>query len=280
MSDHSQPSIPKPDAAALDELIRDAALADAQPPFSDGALVALSNGEREYFRLHGGIAIYSDTEAEFAVHPSARREGVGTAILERLISVTPGDLLVWAHGDHPGARALAQSHGLTPVRTLLHLSAPVPQGAANPGPTRLGTAPFRVGADEGVWVLANARAFAQHPEQGRMTRADLAVLEKEPWFDPSDFLMLWDDDQLLAYCWLKVEGDRGEFYAVGVDPLVQHCGLGKRMVAAGLARLAQRGIHTAHLYVEADNEAALHLYKGFGFEQDSIDVQYRLARQN
>ena len=44
---------------------------------------------------------------------------------------------------------------------------------------------------------------------------------------------------------------------------------------AGFARLADRGIRTAILYVEADNEPALALYRRYGFEQHTIDVRYR-----
>ena len=47
---------------------------------------------------------------------------------------------------------------------------------------------------------------------------------------------------------------------------------------AGMARLASRGIRTAHLYVEGDNALALRLYRGFGFTDRSVDIQYRWAR--
>jgi mycothiol synthase len=83
--------------------------------------------------------------------------------------------------------------------------------------------------------------------------------------------------RMIGYCWLKVEGGRGEFYVVGVDP--DHHGehLGGVLFDAGLARLHERGIHSAHLYVEANNTAALGLYRSRGFAQDSIDIQYRHA---
>jgi mycothiol synthase len=35
-----------------------------------------------------------------------------------------------------------------------------------------------------------------------------------------------------------------------------------------------RGIRSAHLYVEAENIAAVHLYRSYGFVDDTIDVQY------
>ena len=62
---------------------------------------------------------------------------------------------------------------------------------------------------------------------------------------------------------------------VGVDPDYQGQGWGRRLVEAGMARLASRGIREADLYVEADNAPALRLYREFGFREDSIDIQYR-----
>ena len=47
------------------------------------------------------------------------------------------------------------------------------------------------------------------------------------------------------------------------------------LVQAGLARLESRGIRTAALYVDADNEAAVRLYRSCGFGDHTIDVQYR-----
>ena len=43
------------------------------------------------------------------------------------------------------------------------------------------------------------------------------------------------------------------------------------MTAAGLAWLAQQGLTTGMLYVEADNEPALRTYYKLGFEQHRTD---------
>jgi mycothiol synthase len=275
----------------LTELIRRATAADGSPPFSDGALVALAKGERELLWLGDAAALTTSGEAEFVVDPDARGRGQGTRMLEALTTDHAGPhkhRLFWAHGDHPAARALAASHGLRPVRELLHLEAPVDRarrdltdgdvGEVSTSSTHLTRSTHLTGytpADADAWVALNARAFAGHPEQGGVTRADLDVLTAEPWFDPGDSLLLWDGSELIGYCWLKLEGGEGEFYVVGVSPDRQGEGLGRRLVEAGFARLASRGIRTAHLYVEGDNAPALALYRSFGFTQRSIDVQYR-----
>ena len=273
----------------LDVLIQRASRADAQPPFSDGSLVALATGSRRVLAIGDvAAALVGEGEAEFVVDPDARRHRHGTQLLEALLANDP-ELKVWAHGDHPAARRLAASHGLVPVRELLQLrvsgfdTRPPSSAATQPAenrrpPSSAATRPAGV-ADLDDWVALNARAFASHPEQGRVTRADLDVLMAEPWFDADDFLLLRDDEgELVGYCWLKVEHGIGEFYVVGVSPERQGEGLGRRLVEAGLSRLAARGIRTASLYVEADNTPAVRLYRSFGFVDHSIDIQYARSR--
>jgi mycothiol synthase len=257
----------------LDVLIQRATRADGQPPFSDGSLVELATGARQILAVGDvAAALVSADEAEFVVDPDARRHGHGTQLLEALLERVPTGLKVWAHGDHKAARALAASHGLEPVRELLQLRATVLEGT-DPS-TGSGTAAFRMPADADAWLDLNARAFAHHQEQGRVTRADLDVLVAEPWFDTDDFLLMHDGDELVGYCWLKVEQGIGEFYVVGVSPDRQGEGLGRHLVEAGLIRLAERGIRTASLYVEADNTAAVRLYRSFGFTDHAVDIQY------
>jgi len=132
-----------------------------------------------------------------------------------------------------------------------------------------------VGQDDDEWVALNARAFEHHAEQGSVTRTDLTELIGEEWFNADDFLLLRDDGaRIVGYCWLKIEGAAGEFYVVGIDPDRQGEGFGRRLTVAGLARLRERGVTDAHLYVEGDNLAAVSLYQSLGFARDAVDIQY------
>jgi mycothiol synthase len=268
-----------PARSSLPRLIARAQAVDGSPPFSDGALVELAQGTATLVWLDEAAAVVTSAAAELVVDPDARRRGLGTRMLKLLTSQAPGELLFWAHGNHPGARALAASHGLTAVRELLHLEAAVKVAA--PGD---GIGPIRLPEEAAGLLSLNARAFARHPEQGRMTLADLDTTMAEPWFDPDDILVLRDGSTIIGFCWLKVdaaagEAREGEFYVVGVDPDRQGERLGHRLVNAGMARLLSRGIHTAHLYVEGDNAPALRLYHGFGFTKRAVDVQYRWAAE-
>jgi mycothiol synthase len=263
-------------------LIAKAKDADGSPPFSDGALVEYRTGSRQLVAIDEiAMALVKETEAEFVVDPDARGRGHGTALLEKLL--TGGATVFWAHGDHPAARSLAKSHGLEPVRELLHLSAELPTSgqfdainSPEVGNSRVGY--FTVGTNDAEWVALNALIFRDHAEQGALTIEDLRQLESEPWFRADTFLILREDDRMIGYCWLKLEGGRGEIYVVGVHPDYQGQHLGSVLFEAGLARLAELGIHDVHLYVEGDNTPALRLYHSHGFATESTDVQYSVSK--
>ncbi|HEY0259407.1 MAG TPA: mycothiol synthase, partial [Lacisediminihabitans sp.] len=205
--------MPRPSTPDLAALIARARTADGQPPFSDQALVDLRTGSRRLLTVGPGAAIVGEGEAELVVDPDARGTGNGTALLEAVLADTGGDILIWSHGDHPAARALAASHGFSAVRTLLQLESTVP--AVEPEPV---TETFRPGIDEDEWVALNARTFAFHPEQGSVARADLEELEREEWFDADDFLVARRDGRMVGYNWLMIEpgASDGEIYVIGV----------------------------------------------------------------
>lgn len=286
----------------LRELAREATAADGQPPFSDQSLVDLAAGTRTLVGTPGvAAAVFSETELELVVAPGARRAGHGTALATDVLGTNPGVRLAWAHGDHPASRILAQRFGFTPVRTLLQLRAPLTRAlsemqderastgsdARNGGdePSRLlhswrgggGVRAFRPGVDDPAWLDLNARAFADHPEQGALTQRDLDARKGESWFNPDDFLLLFDGNELVGSNWLKIDPAHpglGEIYAISVSPDHQGRGHSRRLMDAGLARLRDRGVTTVSLYVEADNTPALALYERYGFERHTIDVQY------
>jgi mycothiol synthase len=100
----------------------------------------------------------------------------------------------------------------------------------------------------------------------------------EPWFDPKGFLLAFDTDGLAGFCWTKIHEAEGlgEIYVVGKDPSRQGKGksLGRPLVLAGLQSLAERGVPTGMLFVDAANEPALRLYLSLGFTTRRIDRAY------
>jgi mycothiol synthase len=139
-----------------------------------------------------------------------------------------------------------------------------------------------VGTDEDAFLAANAAAFAHHPEQGRMTRADLDDRVAEPWFDPAGFFLAWRGEQLLGYHWTKVHTETappfGEVYVVGITPDAQGGGLGRLLTLTGLHHLAGRGLGEVILYVESDNAPAVAVYERLGFTHAPADTHVMYAR--
>lgn len=270
--------MPTTPAIELAETLGRACLAaDGMPPFNDQALVELRRGERRTIGDADVLAVISEREreVELAVHPAQRGRGLGSALVRRLTEQL-GDFDAWAHGDLPAARAIAARFGMTSVRTLLQLRAPVP--AATTADDRLpdGTRPYEPG-DASALLALNAAAFASHPEQGRMSLTDLGARMAEPWHDDANLIVLPGEAGLDAFTWVKPDAgsDVVELYVLGVSPDVQGAGLGRRMLDATFVRMRALGATAAHLYVEGDNEAALGLYRRAGFEQWAIDVRWR-----
>lgn len=233
-------------------------------------------------RQLAGYAVVTGDTGELLVHPRARRRGVGRALLTAAIEVAPppGRLALWAHGDHPGAAALASSFGFTRTRVLLRLRRSLADPVPPPRlPEGVVLRAFRPGADEDAWLAVNVRAFAEHPEQGRLTGYDLRLRLAEPWFDPAGFLLAVRvrDGRILGFHWTKVHpgpDPTGEVYVLGVDPDAHGQGLGAALTLAGLRHLRDRGLERVMLYVEESNPAAVALYTKLGFTHWTADVRY------
>lgn len=226
-----------------------------------------------------GYATVRDRSGELVVEPRHRRRGLGRLLLRAVRDA--GGAAVWAHGRLPGAEALADAEGWRAERELWRMERSLEPGSDPPAvdPPHLDglvVRPFVVGQDEDAWLRVNARAFAHHPEQGRMTLADLVAREGEPWFDAGDLLLAEQDGRLVASAWLKVQpgADTGELYVLGVDPDAQGQGLGRHLTACALARLAGRGLRRAALYVSATDTPAVRTYRRAGFTRTRVDVQY------
>lgn len=268
-----------------------AADADGTAPLSELALLPLRHGggpatvhllaRDDAGRLIGYAHVdTAEHVAELVVHPTARRRGVGRALATAAASTTPA-LRVWAHGDLPGAAALAGSLGFARARVLYRLGRSVTTPPPEPRwPPGVGMRSFRPGADDAAWLAVNNRAFAYHPEQGGWTVRELQVRMAEPWFDPDGFLLAAADadDRLLGFHWTKIHSDGiGEVYVLGVDPEAHGRGLGTALTLAGLHYLRGRGVERVMLYVDESNTAAVKLYTKLGFEPWSADVMYTRA---
>ena len=315
---------PTPEAlGSARALIAEAEAADGTPPVSDQALLEASQGKRALLLFGGAdsgaeggsgsgsgsspasggpaaLGIVGPGEVDLVVRPGARGRGIGTAALGALLDRASGEVRAWAHGENPAAEALLTRAGFAPVRSLFRMAldpALLPAGGAAPGadpdplaiptPGDLALRAFDPAsdADAAAWVDANAAAFADHPEQGRITLADFAAMRAEPWFDPADLILLGELDahgqplpRIAGSTWIKTvrDGDAvdTELYAVGVRPERAGEGLGRLLLAVTLARMAQHAPQRVTLYVDGENARAVELYERAGFTVDSRSRQW------
>lgn len=250
---------------------------DGVSPFNEATRIALSTGAPLRLSLidEVGAAVgVGDAPAEFVVHPRYRRQGRGTLLLRALLD--RGERDFWAHGDLPAAQALAAAMGLQVARTLLVLRTEESDLVVPPAPEGVVLRTFTEGDVEQI-IAVNARAFADHPEQGAMDRADFDHRRTQDWFDPAGLFVAERDGQVLGFHWTKREDDIGEVYVVAVDPSAHGSKIGSALTAHGMRHLWGAGVTAIELYVEGENTAALAVYARLGFTEHARDVMYRAS---
>jgi mycothiol synthase len=286
--------------------------ADGAYPLSEHVVLHLRHGGDSpathlLARLDGILVGYAHIDptdvvegpsAELFVHPLYRRRGLGRALVMAAVAAAQrhdpqGRLRLWAHGDHPSANALALSLGFVRSRVLWQmrrsLYAPVDAPTL---PDGVQLREYRPGIDDDAWLELNARAFANLPDQGGWTAADLNVRLREAWFDPAGFLVAERsaDGVMLGFHWTKVHGGHsaegqahvghhhdpiGEVYVLGVDPSAHGLRLGMALTLAGLRYLRGHNLDQVMLYVDETNQSAIRLYQQLGFARWSTDVCFR-----
>lgn len=306
---------------ALRELAAAAHSHDGSPPFGDQTWVELGRESADASRVAvcyaweltpdqgrgrlagAGVVVLGDSDQthddaaphtlELVVHPDSRGLGVARQLAQTLntsdLAAAPiAAQRAWAHGGHPGGPQLAAHFGWSAVRELWQMRLENTVQLQRPDvPRGVTLRAFRPGEDEDAWLRVNAAAFADHPEQGRLTLDDLKARMAEEWFSADGFLMAWEptdgaEEALLGFHWTKIhhhpDGQQvGEVYAVGVAPAAQGRSLGAALTAAGIDHLRAQGVEAVILYVDADNTAAAGLYKKLGFEVTVVDTQYAPA---
>jgi mycothiol synthase len=275
------------DIAEVQALLDAAHRADGNRPLADHLWLDLMHGGRAGFAGlvawepgHDHPVAYAQVSRgneswalELVIDPHHRYEAmtIGPELLGAALDVVRGSggghVHWWVFEPTNAHHDIARQVGLTAGRSLLQMRRPLPLADDRAAVEVRG---FVVGRDEAAWLDVNNRAFAEHPEQGGWDHAALATRQAEPWFDPAGFLLHEVDGRLAAFCWTKIHDDvdprLGEIYAIAADPDFAGRGLGRALTVAGLRSLAQRGVPVAMLYVDAENTAAVNLYRSLGFE--------------
>ena len=295
------------DIAAVSTLLDVATEADGHRPLGEHQWLDLVHGGRRgfaglvawepghdhpvgYAQLTRGPESWA---LEYVVDPHHRVTGgraIGLDLLRSAMEIVGaeggGHVHLWVPKPSDESDEIAAAVGLARGRDLLQLRRPLPVEGED-WDRSLSLRPFVPGEDEEAWLEVNNRAFHWHPEQGGWDVGTLKERENEPWFDPSGFLLHereaatpggGNGRRLAGFCWTKVHAEHdpplGEIYVIAVDPDFHGLGLGRTLVLAGLDHLAAAGLGVGMLYVDADNEPAVALYRKLGFDVDHVDRAY------
>jgi mycothiol synthase len=288
--------------AEVTKLLDAAARADGRRPLSDHLYLDLVSGGLDGFAglvafepghdhpvAYAQVSKGNDSHAfELVIHPHHRYEmaTIGPELLDAALDVVRseggGEVNWWVFEPTSAHQMLADASSMKQTRTLYQMRRELPTERHATVDTRA----FVPGDDDEVWLSVNNRAFADHAEQGGWTMDTFCQRQQEDWFDPEGFRMHERDGRVAGFCWTKVHdaghdaadphhgGDLGEIYVIAVDPDFHGLGLGSEMTLAGLDHLAESGIDTALLYVDADNAGAVAMYRKLGFEVHATNAAF------
>ncbi len=262
----------------------------------DGRMVG--HARRDWVDATDGVREY---RGRGAVDPAWRRRGIGRALAgdgERQAmnlaaaheSDRPRVLGVFTEGRNAGANALAAGLGYQPVRWFFGMERPgidrdLP--ATQPLPEGIDVRPVAEDHLRAIWQ-ADIEAFRDH--WGGHDESEEAFLRHRdsPDFDPSLWVVAWDGDEVVAGSLNTIyphENEatgrrRGWLDSVFTRRAWRRRGIAGGLIARSLHVLAERGMNTAALGVDADNPSgALRLYESYGFGTTERGAAWRKPMQ-
>jgi len=243
--------------------------------------------------MAGKIVGYLDVTPELAinrvildgwVHPKHRRQGLAVGLLaaatERVRNLGVGTAHISIPEGSTVAREALSRLGFSYIRRRLVLELDMnrvsSQGAAGGSPV---CRHLEVGEEDKLTLIQN-RAFAGSWGYNPNTVETIAHRINLGTCSPGDVILACGGDEVVGYCWTEVIGEgaggrgKGRIYMIGVDPDHRGRGVGEKVLRAGLAYLKGKGVTVTELNVDGENEAALALYRSFGFEIRESDLWY------
>lgn len=112
--------------------------------------------------------------------------------------------------------------------------------------------------------------YADHPQlsAGQLDE----TLDVKPSFEGENVVFVCRDQQgnLTGFCWVVLfdpgTGLEGELAEVYVAPAHRGRGVGEALVRRAVQLFEQRGVTLGYVWTRSDNQPALRLYRGSGFE--------------
>jgi ribosomal protein S18 acetylase RimI-like enzyme len=211
---------------------------------------------------YAGITTDDEAEACGMVHPSSRRRGVGTALLEALRgsarTLSRDSILVICEDSGPPALAWMRRIGATlesaERRMVVRLSAPAETHASSDRALVLRVASD---ADHHAVVALLDEEFSDRRAERRLVGIEGSTI--------------------VGTLRLTELSSRTMIYGFVIDESRRGRRLGTRMLAGVIAQLRAEGVEEVGLEVNPENTPAVRLYERFGFETVTTYRYMRLA---
>jgi len=236
-------------------------------------------------RLVGYVETWSELEIgrvvlDGAVHPSFRRRGVGSALLET--AVERGVRLDAEVAHVPvasvieGTRNFLEKRGFGVVHEHWHMA--LVDGAPSPPapPRGFEVRPFAAGDEAELCALQN-EAFADHWGFRPNSVEQVGYLVNTSLCHHEGILFVCEGGKGVAYCWTAddaADREKGYVRMIGVVPAYRGRGLGRLALVAAIRYLTGRGLRKIELLVDSTNEAAIGLYRSLGFRKGGETLWY------
>ena len=224
------------------------------------------------------------------VHPSQRRRGVGSQLLEltlnRARELGSRNILVYANEHNTASNLFLKHHKFQPVGSsgAMNLNAEVEDLSVEFPP---GFTLKRYSQVNDPLVLLNAlddcyRGMWGHQHNENRTEEERKFPRFLHYYDADDILLLFDErGSIFGICSLKSQGKRDAsgiwtdlLDGPGVIQEYREQGYQRPLVLAGIRHLRKKGTRPITLEFWGDNENALNIYLSLGFEMTNRYIAY------
>ena len=211
-----------------------------------------------------------------------RGKGIGRALMRCVVEhaeeLGVGSLHVEAGVTHSDTQHLLSSHGMDVVKSLWKMRWQQEEVPEVNLPAGFATRSLVMGQDEQVLTDLQNVAFEENWGFSPNTVEQIRSRVKHNSGGPEGILLITEAGKPAAYNWTMFFADEREPNGIiamtGVRPEYRGRGIGRAVVAAGIAHLVERGVKYVDLEVESENTPARELYLKLGFRKMGSSVWY------